>query len=476
MGVGSMSATQSFTMAQESVLGSILIDERVISEVLTVIKPDDFSLDIDRDIFKAARALFLDGEKVDPVTILGKMGSTKELRDRIMQLMDITPTAANVAEYVKIVRNEAKLMRIRGLGIQLAEIKFHDDAQAIISRLNDLLVNSTAMRSVNMEQAITNFYDRIKRPQLYLTWGYQFLDEGLYAEKGDLFILGGRPSDGKTALALSMAYHQAKTMRVGFFSLETKEDKLFDRLFSTVSKVESSHIKRRALTEGDYEALAMKAEEVKDHDLHLIRAAGSSVYDIQAYALARRFDIIYVDYLQLISAEGKGRVEQVTNISIGLQRLAHKNEITVVALSQLSREGDGGKGEVGKKKTVRPPRMSDLRESGQIEQDADIVLFIYREEPDKQNSRRILSVAKNKEGELGRIPMIFEGETQTFRPDIVEIAVGGKSGNIAAELSAVGRDQKRTNSAKRKAEQAEEQMRILEQEGKESESMPFEEA
>lgn len=413
-----------FTMAQESVLGSMLIDERAISEVMTTIKPDDFAWEVNRKIFIAIRELFLDGEKVDPVTVIGKIGASPELRNHLLHIMDMTPTAANVGEYVKIVRAEAKRLRIRIIGAQLAEVAFLEDAQPLIAQLNDLLVDSTSMRSVDMTKALINFYDRIKRPKLYLTWGYDFLDEGLYAEKGDFIILGGRPSDGKTALALTMAYHQSKTMRVGFFSLETKEDKLFDRLFASVSKVESSHIKRRALTEDDYGALAIKAEEIKDRNLHLIRAAGSSVYDIQAYARARQFDIIYIDYLQLVTADGKTRTEQVTNISIGLHTLAQRNEVTVVALSQLSREGDGGKSEGGKKKTPRPPRMSDLRESGQIEQDADAVLFIYREEPDMPNSRRILSVAKNKEGSLGNIPMIFSGKTQSFRADIGAISDG----------------------------------------------------
>lgn len=422
-----MTTAQDFSLAQESILGSMIIDERCISEVLPYIKPDDFYLGIDRDIFKAVRGLFLDGEKVDAVTVLGAIGATQELRDRILHLMDVTPTAANIAAYVKIVREEVKLLKVRSLGEELYKVSHMGDAQVIVSQLNDMMMDNVSMRSVSMEQALENFYDRIKRPKLYHTWGYDFLDAGLYAEKGDLVILGGRPSDGKTALALSMAYHQAKTLRVGFFSLETKEDKLFDRLYASVSKVSSSHIKRRALTEDDYEALTIKAEEIKDRDLHLIRAAGSSVYDIQAYARARRFDVIYVDYLQLVDAEGKGRVEQVTNISMGLHKLAQTNEITVVALSQLSRDGDDGAGKAGKKKTVaRPPRLRDLRESGQIEQDADIVVFIYREEPDMPKSRRILAVAKNKEGELGRTPMLFNGDTQTFRPDINEVD-GGKS-------------------------------------------------
>lgn len=409
-----------YTLARESILGAMLIDERVIGEVITTIKPSDFLNKLDRDIFMAARSLFLDGEKVDPVTVLAKIGSSQELRDRVLQVMDLTPTAANIAEYIKIVRDESRRIKIRAIGQRLAELGTLEDAQGLADQLQELLVNHTGIRSLSMSEALSNFYDRIKEPRLFLTWGFDFLDEGLYAEAGDFIILGGRPSDGKTALALAFAYHQAKTKRVGFFSLETREDKLFDRLYSSVARVDSSHIKRRQLTEDDHEALAGKAEEIKDRNLHLVKAAGMTVSDIQAYARARRFEIIYVDYLQLVTAEGKGRVEQVTNISIGLHTLAQSNDMTVVALAQLNREGDGGKDR--KKKTVRAPRLSDLRESGQIEQDADAVLFVYREEPDRLRSRRILSVAKNKEGSLGQVPLLFNGEIQTFRPDPVGIS------------------------------------------------------
>lgn len=404
-----------YTLARESILGAMLIDERVIGEVITAIKPGDFLNKLDRDIFTAARSLFLDGEKVDPVTVLAKIGSSPELRDRTLQVMDLTPTAANITAYIKIVRDESRRIKIRAIGQKLAELGTLEDAQGLADQLQELLVNHTGIRSLSMSEALSNFYDRIKEPRLFLTWGFDFLDEGLYAEAGDFIILGGRPSDGKTALALAMAYHQAKTKRVGFFSLETREDKLFDRLYSSVARVDSSHIKRRQLTEEDHEALASKAEEIKDRNLHLIKASGMTVYDIQAYARSRRFEIIYVDYLQLVQADGKNRTEQVTNISIGFHTLAQSNDMTVVALSQLSREGDGGK--ESKKKDVRPPRLRDLRESGQIEQDADIVLFVYREEPDRLRSRRILSVAKNKEGSLGQVPLFFNGEIQTFRPD-----------------------------------------------------------
>ena len=179
-----------------------------------------------------------------------------------------------------------------------------------------------------------------------------------------------------------------------------------------VAQVSSQRIKRRELTEEDYFQLERKVDEVKKRRLSLIRASSMTVEDIRAYTLAHRFDVIYVDYLTLIRAPGKTEFDQATYISKALHQMAQDLNITVVALSQLSRP-EGGK--------PKPPTLASLRSSGQIEQDADVVMFIFREEPGLLRSRRILRVAKNKEGETGQIPLVFRGETQTFRPDSVGI-------------------------------------------------------
>lgn len=259
-----------------------------------------------------------------------------------------------------------------------------------------------------MEQGLINFYNDLDRTPQYLPWGIYFLDSGLTAESGDYIVLGGYPSDGKTALALSMAYYQAGTLRVGFFSLETKPSKLFNRVFSSAAQVSGTRIKRRNLTDDDFGRLESKAEELRSRDLFMIRSSSMTVEDIAAYTRAKRFDVIYVDYLTLIQAPGRTEFDQATYISKALHRLAQDTGVTVIALSQLSRPENG---------KVKPPTLASLRSSGQIEQDADIVMFVYREEPGILRSRRILAVAKNKEGETGRVPLLFNGETQTFRVD-----------------------------------------------------------
>lgn len=402
-----------YTLAQSSVLGSMLIDERCAPVVLAALRAEDFDEGMSRDIFNTISDLFLDGEKVDPVTVLAKLGGpSKERRKYIRDLMAVTPTARNVEAYIDIVREQSRTRQLRVLGAALCECQDAKDAQDLVSQINDLMGDRHGVRAVNMMEALQRFFDRQERKQEYLTWGLRFLDEGIYAQEGTLLILGGRPSDGKTAFALSTAFHQAHTKRVGFFSLETDEDTLFDRLFSSVAKVDNSHIKKRELTEDDSYALTQKVPEIKSRNLHLIEAAGMTVRDIQAYSLARKFDVVYVDYLQLIRSTSKwSRYEQVTEISQDLHRMAQNHKITVVALSQLSRA------EKQKNGLIRPPALSDLRESGQIEQDADVVLFIYREDPNWLRSPRNLRVAKNKEGETGQIALKFDGKTQTFSED-----------------------------------------------------------
>lgn len=399
-----------YLLAQSSVLGSMILDPRCIGDVIPKVRPEDFTEETGQEIFLAIRDLFLEGAKIDPVTVLNRMGApSAERRKYILALMDNTPTAANVLEYVAIVREQSRLREIQSLGLQLASTGTTlAVAREIIAQLDGLMVERPGVESLSMEQGLLAFYAEQERKPEYLRWGIEFLDEGLTAEHSDYIVLGGYPSDGKTALALSLAYEQAATQRVGFFSLETKNSKLFNRIFAAAAKVSGTRIKRRTLTADDWSSLASAADSVRSRELHLIRSSSMTVEDIGAYARSQRFDVIYIDYLTLIQAPGKTEFDQATYISKALHRLAQDNNITVVALSQLSRP------ESGKQK---PPTLASLRSSGQIEQDADIVIFIYREQPGVLRSRRILSVAKNKEGVTGSIPLLFNGETQTFKVD-----------------------------------------------------------
>lgn len=431
-----------YTMAQDSVLGSIMIDARCAGEVLPALRPTDFDDGIRRDAFKAIRELYLDSAKIDPVTVLEKMANPDPAcRAWVIGAMDTTPTAANVLEYAAIVREQSRLRDIQTIGAKLSSAYLSmDDARKLAGELDNLLMERRKVEDLSMQQCLLNFYSELEHTPEYLPWGMDFLDDGLTAEASDYVVLGGYPSDGKTALALYMAYSQAKTKRVAFFSLETKASKLFNRIFSSVAQVPNSRIKRRKLTDEDFDRLAKKSDEVVHNNLHLIKASSMTVEDIGTYARARKYDIIYIDYLTLIPAPGRTEFDQATYISKALHRLAQDNNITVVALSQLSRPED-------RKKPA--PTLASLRSSGQIEQDADIVMFIYREDPNDIRSRRILRVAKNKEGPTGTIKLDFDGETQTF--SVADDEETGKA--VASKFSALGRKAKRQRGSNYDANQ-----------------------
>lgn len=228
-----------------------------------------------------------------------------------------------------------------------------------------------------------------------------------------MVVLGGYPSDGKTALALQFAFGIGKKHRVGFFSYESTRDKLFDRTVSRAAMLSYTKIKRNQLTEADYRDLLELRPQLTAPQLTLIDAAGMTVLDIQAYSQAHRYDVVFVDYLQKIAAPRGTRqsdFERVSAISSSLQQFGRITGTTVVALSQLSRPDRDAK-----TKKIRPPVLSDLRSSGQIEQDADVVLFLHREDYDDKQSNRILKIAKNKEGEaMDYVRFRFDGDLQTF--------------------------------------------------------------
>lgn len=247
-------------------------------------------------------------------------------------------------------------------------------------------------------------------PVKYLTWGLNRLNSRLYAEAGDFVVLGGYPSSGKTALALSFAWHQSEDKRVGFFSLETREDKLFDRQVSMITEIPMGHIKRNQMSDSDWSSFVARGEEITRHRLDIIPAAGMSATEVMQFSKARGYQVIYIDYIQLLRADNPKtpRYEQVSQTSMVLHTLANQYGITVVGLSQLRRP------DRTQKRTA--PTMSDLRESGQLEQDADVILLLYQAFPDNPSAPdRDLKIAKNKEGEAAKVLQLhFEGSTQRF--------------------------------------------------------------
>ena len=398
-----------FLTAQWSVLGCVILEPKLAGEVIARTSDRDFLDDKCRLIYQAIRKLFTAGEEIDPVRIRAELGGYEDWTSLLVQIMDYTPSAAAVWEYVRIMREQATIAHVQMLGAKLMAAQDRETQQKLVEEAQGEFSSRQDVRRINMSQMMEDFYRRLEEKPKYLTWGFEKLNKNLYVELGDMVVLGGYASAGKTALAVAFAWELSKTYRVGFYSLETNNYKLADRLISAQAHIALPAIKKRELSQDDYDSLAAKAKDIIGHDLELIQASGMSVDDIRADALANRYQVIVVDYLQIVRVEKRrNRTEEVADISIGLHQLAQSNGITVIALSQLSRPEKAGKDNVA-------PTMSSLRESGQIEQDADAVMLLYLDEPDKDDSLRVLHIVKNKEGTKGIVHLTFDGPMQTFR-------------------------------------------------------------
>lgn len=392
--------------AQYSVLGSVLIAPEVVPKVLHETRETDFE-GACRTVYKVIRELFLAGQPVDPVSVAGKLGA--DYHQFLTQLMEVTPTAANVEYYLKLTREQSRAAQLRELGKQMSVETDLDKLQALMAQANGATVERPGVRVYTMSELLQRFFQRQATKAEYLSWPIPDLNHRLYAEPGDFIIFGGRPSSGKTAWVLQCARHWAKRYKVGFFSLETNQDKIADRFVSAAAQISMGDIKRRSIRPADSEHLCQIADALADTAVEVIPAANLTVADIKAVALMQRYQLIIVDYLQLIIGRGASRTEEVTGISIGLHTMAQSLGITVVALSQLSRSDD--------KKGSKAPDLGSLRESGQIEQDADIVMMLNE---GKDSAYRELWVRKNKEGTCFQARLAFDGDHQTFSKAISE--------------------------------------------------------
>ncbi len=417
--------SEDWLQAQCSVLGSALISPELVPKVLTETVEADYNGTC-RNIYKTLKRLFIAGKSVDVVSVAAAMGS--EYRDYLIQLMEITPSAASIDHYITLCREQARILKAQEIGRRIADAEDSDSIRKLLEEVSGLMVDRPAIQVTTMEDALKSFMVRHTGKVDYLTWPIREFNGELYAEPGDFIIFGGRPSTGKSAWALQCAWHWAQKYKVGFFSLETSSEKLFDRQMSAVAKIAMSNIKRNDIPDSAWQSLAAMNQEIISTNLEIIRAAGMSPADIRALTVANGYQIIIIDYLQLLQSSGENRTTQVTNISIALHTMAQSLGVTVVALSQLAREGQQG-GKQG---------MSALRESGQIEQDADVVMILSLENQGQPSGNRIMSIEKNKEGTCPNILLAFDGMYQTF----LKASQNGATNNT---LQAVSKPRKREN-------------------------------
>lgn len=393
------------TKARQSVLGSILISPQIVVDVVQKLTQEDFGPGALGNVYAGICRLFSRGKPVDPVTVLAEVGN--EYEQLLKELMIITPTAANWEAYAAIVRDGTQLEKLKTAALNVYSAVDLDEAKSAAERLSLMLSNRSQLRITSFSEGIGDFYTRQSEhiSPVYLKWHFRPLDENLFAEQGDLIILGGYPSSGKTMLAAQFAYEMATKKKVGIFSLETSDRKLYDRMVAYAAGLDFDSIKSHRLSDEELSAVSALKEKSDFIQLDVVEASGMSVMDIRAVSLSRRYDVIFIDYLQLLNSSGRDRYEKITNISLALKQLGRDTGITVVALSQLSRPEKGRRS---------APTLASLRESGQIEQDADIVMLLYLEDEENPSGNRTLNVAKNKDGELGHFRLGFYPKNMKF--------------------------------------------------------------
>lgn len=405
--------------AEQAVLGAMLIDPEIVRTALSRVQEADFASPVNRTIFQAFREQFRRGQPTDAITVRNRVGG--EYSGYMADLMDVTPSSADWEAYAEIMRQQAALRRIREGAETLLTARTLDECRPVCARMGQQLTDGTETASWTMAEMAEDFctaQDPAAPQPKYIDYGLDILRGKTYTKPGDVVIIGGYPSDGKTALALQMAYHMAADYKVGFFSLETDRAKIRDRLMANVAQIEFDRIKTRTLTEEDWTAFAAKSADMARRTLTVVEASGMTATGIQSLSQAYGFDVIFLDYVQLVATEADPRTprhEQMATISRQLHTFAQKSQTLVVELAQLSRPD--------KASGWRAPVMSDLKESGQFEQDADMIFMLYRPNPKKgesgapaldQNKFRNFKIAKNKEGPRGTWLLAFDGARQTF--------------------------------------------------------------
>ena len=397
--------------SQAALIGSLLIDGSIAGELFAQVPETDFTSEPMLALYKGCRGLFLAGKPVDPVLLAQALGDG--YRQTIIDCMDLTPTAARWRDYAAALRRDAALERLRSLGMCLSACADPAEGEQLLTEGLGFFDRRTGPQRQTLREGFEALEKRLSEPekrQKYLPFGFSALDGRVRVYPGKFLILGGYPSSGKTALALNMAVSMSRSWRVGFYSLETDFPTVFNRLAAYVSGVKYAHIQDGELTEQEGETLRGILPLFPPTGLTVERASRLNVQTLQASALSQRYDVIFIDYLQLLESDLRrdaSRYEQTTRVSMELHRFAQDRGVAVIALSQLSRPDKA-------QKKPRRPTMSDLRESGQLEQDADVVMILAQDAENPDSGDRLLYIDKNKDGKLGMVRLAFDGETQRF--------------------------------------------------------------
>ena len=424
--------------AEQAVLGSMLIDPRCVSEVIDKLRTDDFYIRQNKEIYETIYTMFNYSLTIDPVTVLENMKQNgyydeNQSRGYILQLMDATPTAANVGEYIDIIKDKTLLRRVAEAAgdltamIQEGTATGQDILEAAEQRIYAIRQGRAARGLTPISEVLIDVYDRLEelaasdRAIPGLSTGLRDLDRAISGlNNSDLILLAARPGMGKTSMALNILLNAGKRSgkKVAFFSLEMSREQLALRLISSECFVDNKKLVTGKLTDDDWESVAAAADSLNRSTILIDDDSSVTVADI--LAKCRRVEdlgLIIIDYLQLMQSaggksgnRGENRQQIVSDISRSLKIMAKDLNVPVLCLSQLSRANES--------RQDKRPMLSDLRESGAIEQDADIVLFLYREgyyNADTENPNLAeCIIAKNRHGETGKVDLQWTPEFTTF--------------------------------------------------------------
>ena len=423
-------------VAEQSVIGSMLIDKNAIPRVIEILRPDSFYRDAHRFIYEAVLKLFDQGEPVDLVTVTETLRNDGKLEAvggsvYITDLINSVPTAANVEYYARIVEEKATLRRLIEAGTKIVSEAFEEpeDVDLVLDQAEKLIFNIALKRIregfYKINDVLKKVLDKIDR--LYgkketitgIPSGFPDLDNLTAGfQNADLIIIAARPAVGKTALALNIAANTAikHQIPVALFSLEMSREQLAQRMLCSEAEIDAQRLKTASLPDAGWKKLTRALGKLSEAPIFVDDTAAITAMEIRAKARRLKAEqglgLVIIDYLQLMSGRFRveNRVQEISEIARSLKTLGRELEIPVIAISQLSRAIE--------QRTDRMPRLSDLRESGEIEQTADVVIFIHREDyynpkSTKGNIAEII-VAKQRNGPIGTVELVFRKEIAKF--------------------------------------------------------------
>lgn len=421
--------------AEQSVLGSILIDPNCIGDVSEIIRGEDFYIEEHRRIYEIMLAFSLDNKPVDLVTLINELvnkgiyNDDSDARAYIRVIVESVPSAQNARDYARIIHDKSILRRLieAGEDIQRAAFTEGESVGTVIElaekRIYDITNNADRHDFTHIREVLVKTFEELKllkdgpsEDTIGVQTGFSDLDSKLVGMgKGNLVIVGARPGFGKTSFALNIATNVAKRTKkaVCIFSLEMANEELVKRMLSSEAMIDSQNLRTGNLTANDWDNLAMSSAQLSETEIYIDSTSGASLAAMKSkLRRVKNLGLVVIDYLQLMQSDTKGeqsRVNQVSEISRGLKLLATELRVPIICLSQLSRSSE--------KEKERRPLLSDLRESGSIEQDADIVILLSRDyygnDPEKKNLVDVI-IAKNRHGSMATVTMSWLGQYTKF--------------------------------------------------------------